>query len=156
MQRINESGQPVGAALPHWQSVPLPAAKVRSGRYWRLEPLDCGQHADDLYAAFACAPDNSNRTYLKENRPASLAALHLWLSQLAAVKGFVTFTVVCAQRHSPVGLLSYLRIDQANGAPEIGGVVWSPLIKRTVIGTEALWVMIANTFAPGYRRCEWK
>lgn len=155
-QRINEFGQPVGEALPDWKPVSLPVAKVINGRYCRLEPLDSVRHGDALFAAYASAPDDSDWTYLTEDRPSSLAVFHIWLRQRAAEKGFVTFTVVCTQRNQPVGLVSYLRIDQANGSLEIGGVTWSPLMKRTVIGTESLWLMIANTFALGYRRCEWK
>ncbi|UWS30120.1 GNAT family N-acetyltransferase [Erwinia pyrifoliae] len=155
-QHINEFGQPVGAPLPDWKAVSQPAAKVINGRYCWLEPLDNVRHGDELFAAYASAPDDSDWTYLTEDRPSSLAAFHIWLRQRAEEKGFVTFTVVCAQRNKPVGLVSYLRIDQANGSLEIGGVTWSPLMKRTVIGTESLWLMIANAFALGYRRCEWK
>lgn len=155
-QRINEFGQPVGAALPDWKPASLPAVATMNGRYCRLEPLDSVRHGNDLFAAYAAAPDNSDWTYLTEDRPSSLTAFHLWLCQRAAEKSFITFTVVCAQRNKPVGLVSYLRIDQANGSLEIGGVTWSPLMKRTVIGTESLWLMIANAFALGYRRCEWK
>lgn len=155
-QRINEFGQPVGAALPYWQPVPLPEATMMSGIYCRLEPLDTGLHGDDLYDAYASAPDGRDWTYLTEDRPASLAAFHIWLEQRAAEKGFITFTIVCTQRNKPVGLVSYMRIDPANGSLEIGGVTWSPLMKRTVTGTEALWLMINQAFTLGYRRCEWK
>lgn len=154
--RINEFGQPVGAALPDWQPARMPEASVMQGRYCRLEPLECERHASDLYSAYASAPDGSDWTYLTEERPESLSDFRRWLMQRALDKGFVTYTVICLQRHKPVGLVSFLRIDSGNGSLEIGGVTWSPLMKRTVIGTEALWLMAARTFELGYRRCEWK
>lgn len=33
---------------------------------------------------------------------------------------------ICQQRDLPVGLVSYLRIEAANGSLDIGGVTWSP------------------------------
>lgn len=155
-QRVNEFGQPVGPALPYWQPVPAPEADRMVGIYCRLEPLDVELHCEGLYTAYASAPDGRDWTYLTEERPESLEAFRLWLDQRAAEKGFVTFTLFCAKRDKPVGLVSYLRIDPSNGVLEIGGVTWSPLMKRTVIGTEALWLMINNAFTLGYRRCEWK
>ncbi|MEN5018718.1 GNAT family protein [Erwinia sp. Eh17-17] len=155
-QRTNEFGQPIGAPLPYWQPVPLPDVSMMAGIYCRLERLDPQRHGDDLYAAYASAPDGSDWTYLTEDRPASPEAFHIWLEQRAATPGFITFSIICAQRNKPVGLVSYLRIDPSNGSLEIGGVTWSPLMKRTVIGTEALWLMINQTFTLGYRRCEWK
>ncbi|MBK4726962.1 GNAT family N-acetyltransferase [Pantoea agglomerans] len=155
-QRVNEFGQPVGPALPYWQPVPAPEADSMVGIYCRLEPLNVELHCEDLYTAYASAPDGRDWTWLTEERPESLEAFRIWLSQRAAENGFVTFTLFCARRDKPVGLVSYLRIDPSNGVLEIGGVTWSPLMKRTVIGTEALWLMINNAFTLGYRRCEWK
>ncbi|MBD8162450.1 GNAT family N-acetyltransferase [Erwinia persicina] len=155
-QRTNQYGQPVGEPLPYWQPVPVPQATMMVGLYCRLEPLDTARHGEDLYTAFASAPDDSDWTWLTEDRPGSLAAFQVWLSQRVAEPGFVTFTIICAKRNKPVGLVSYLRIDPVNGSLEIGGVTWSPLMKRTVTGTEALWLMLNNTFTLGYRRCEWK
>lgn len=155
-QRINQFGQPIGAALPDWQPVAIPAPQALTGRFCRLEPLDAARDAAGLYAAYASAPDGRDWTYLTEERPETLADFHIWLEQRTAEKTFVTFTIFCTQREIPVGLVSYMRIDPVNGSLEIGGVTWSPFMKRTVIGTEALWLMIKHTFDLGYRRCEWK
>lgn len=155
-QQFNQYGQPVGAPLPDWQPAALPARQALQGGSCRLEPLATGLHGDALYAAFATAEDDRDWTYLTEERPQTLADFHLWLARRAADKTFVTFTVICQQRNLPVGLVSYLRIDAANGSLEIGGVTWSPLMQRSVIGTEALWLLLDYAFRLGYRRCEWK
>lgn len=155
-QRINQFGQPIGAALPDWQPVAVPESHTLTGRYCRLEPLDAARDAQALYAAYSSAPDGRDWTYLTEERPNTLDDFAVWLTQRAAEKSFVTFTVICAQRNIPVGLVSYMRIDPVNGSLEIGGVTWSPWMQRSVIGTEALWLMMKQTFDLGYRRCEWK
>jgi RimJ/RimL family protein N-acetyltransferase len=50
-----------------------------------------------------------------------------------------------------------MRIDPANGAIEIGHVNFSPRLQRTVMATEAMYLMMKRVFAElGYRRYEWK
>jgi RimJ/RimL family protein N-acetyltransferase len=50
-----------------------------------------------------------------------------------------------------------MRIDQKNGVIEIGNVYWGPLISRTPVATEALYLFARRAFDNlGYRRFEWK
>lgn len=50
-----------------------------------------------------------------------------------------------------------MRIDAVNGVAEIGWVNWSPLMKRSRFGTEAIYLLLSYLFDKlGYRRCEWK
>jgi RimJ/RimL family protein N-acetyltransferase len=50
-----------------------------------------------------------------------------------------------------------MRIDPANGVVEVGHVMFSPLLKRTPISTEAQFLMMQHAFDTlGYRRYEWK
>ncbi len=72
-QRINQFGQPIGAALPDWQPVAIPTPQALTGRFCRLEPLDAARDAAGLYAAYASAPDGRDWTYLTEERPETLA-----------------------------------------------------------------------------------
>jgi len=60
------------------------------------------------------------------------------------------------QAAGPVGVASYLRIVPAHGCIEIGHLNFSSRLQRTPAATEALYLMIKNAFALGYRRCEWK
>ena len=54
------------------------------------------------------------------------------------------------------GLASYLRIDPPHGVIEVGHLAFSPLLQRTAAATEAMYLMMQNAFALGYRRYEWK
>jgi RimJ/RimL family protein N-acetyltransferase len=50
-----------------------------------------------------------------------------------------------------------MRIDPANGVIEIGHIVYSPRLKRTRSGTEAMYLFMSRVFDElGYRRYEWK
>ncbi|MFU9137997.1 GNAT family N-acetyltransferase [Erwinia tasmaniensis] len=155
-QRFNEFNQPIGPALPDWQPARMPERQTLKGSYCRLEPLDVAKHSGDLYAAYAFAADGRDWTYLTDERPSTPEAFRHWLAQRAAEKNVITFTILCAKRNRAMGLASYMRIDRDNGSIELGGLTWSPLMKRTIIGTEALYLMLKYTFELGYRRCEWK
>jgi RimJ/RimL family protein N-acetyltransferase len=55
-----------------------------------------------------------------------------------------------------VGIASYLRIDPAGQAIEVGYITYSNLMQRTPISTECMYLMMRNAFDMGYRRYEWK
>lgn len=56
-----------------------------------------------------------------------------------------------------VGLASYLRIDPAVGVIEVGHIHFSPLMQRTPMATECMYLMMRRVFDElGYRRYEWK
>ena len=66
------------------------------------------------------------------------------------------FAIISNQTGKAVGVCAYLRIDPANGSIEVGHLNFSPLMQRTPIATEAMWLMMREAFALGYRRYEWK
>ena len=66
------------------------------------------------------------------------------------------FTIFDAEGRA-VGVASLMRIDRANGVIEIGHLNFSPLMQRTPIATEAIFLMLERAFDDlRYRRCEWK
>jgi RimJ/RimL family protein N-acetyltransferase len=66
------------------------------------------------------------------------------------------FAVLDRATGQPVGVASYLRIDPAAGAIEVGHINFSPRAQRTSVATEAMFLMMRHAFALGYRRYEWK
>jgi len=154
---VNEFGQPTGSALPDWQPRPRPERVTLQGRYCRLEPLDASRHASDLSAAHAHAADDSSWTWLPVERPASQ---HEWLTFAAACQhnpDYLHFAVIDLQRGQAVGTLALMRIEPQHGVMEVGYVVFSPLLQRTRMATEAHFLLMAYAFDQlGYRRYEWK
>jgi RimJ/RimL family protein N-acetyltransferase len=59
-------------------------------------------------------------------------------------------------RGQAVGLGSYLRIEPGSGSIEVGHLQFSPLMQRTPVATEAMYLMMKYAFELGYRRYEWK
>lgn len=155
MSQINQYGQPVGFALPDWQPVARPAAIPLTGRFCSLHPLQ-GEHCAPLLAAFSQAGDDRDWTWLGAEQPRTLAEMARWVGEKVADGGLVSYAVVSHARQQAVGLVCFANIDRQNGALEIGHVTWSPLMQRNVLGSEAIYLLLNQAFALGYRRVAWR
>lgn len=156
MPEINLYGQTVGDALPDWKSASVLPRAVLEGQYCRLAPLDADGHAADLFDAYAQAPDERDWTWLTSERPASVEATARWVAEKTADASLVPYAAIDLRSGRAVGLVCFMAIDRDNGSVEIGHVTWSPRMKNTVLGTEAIWLLLRQAFALGYRRVEWK
>lgn len=151
----NSLGQPVGFAI-EWKPALRPTHKVLAGRFCRLEPLDAARHAADLFAANAQDAEGRNWTYLPYGPFDSLLSYRDWVAQFSGTSDPLFFAVVSNETGKAVGVASYLRIDPANGSIEVGHLNFSPLMQQAPVATEAMWLMMREAFALGFRRYEWK
>jgi RimJ/RimL family protein N-acetyltransferase len=154
--RINELGQPIGPALPGWHPPPRPARTVLEGRFCRVEPLDAERHAAQLHAANSLDRDGRMWTYLLSGPFANLAAYREWLAPRVASDDPLFFAFVDKARGQALGVGAYLRIEPAHGSVEVGHLQYSPLLQRSPVATEAMYLMMRHAFELGYRRYEWK
>ncbi|WP_354691811.1 GNAT family protein [Phytobacter sp. RSE-02] len=156
MSQLNQYGQPVGDALPDWQPRPFPERVTLEGQYCRLEPLRV-EHAPALFAAHRLTGDDRNWTWLLREPETDPDAFTAWVTSVCELKDPIHFTVIDNRTQSPVGTLSLMRIDAANGVIEVGSVHFSPLLMRTRASTEAQWLLMRYALETlGYRRYEWK
>ena len=156
MSEVNPFGQPVGPLLPDWQPRPRPQRIILEGQRCRLEPLS-SKHALALFQAYQLAADSRGWTWLPreaDTRPETYLA---WVKSVEALEDPVHYAVIDLQTQRPVGSLSLMRIDPANGVIEVGYVHFSPLMSGTALSTEAHWLLMRYAFDMlGYRRYEWK
>jgi RimJ/RimL family protein N-acetyltransferase len=152
----NALGQPIGRLVPGWQPPPRPARTPMAGRYCRLEPVDPARHAAELHAANARDAGGGMWTYMAYGPFPSLEAYRAWLESACGGDDPHFFAIVDLASGQAAGLASYLRIDPANGAIEVGHLAYSPLLQRTPVATEAMFLMMRWAFTAGYRRYEWK
>ncbi|MEM7710595.1 MAG: GNAT family protein [Pseudomonadota bacterium] len=129
----------------------VPPARM-DGRGTVLERFDAARHGPDLYAANGAGPDMWR--YLSYGPFAHAAAYMAWAEGAAASADPAFYAIRGAGGWA--GLASLMRIDRANGVIEIGHVAFSPALQRTRAATAALHLMIAQAFAGGFRRVEWK
>ena len=53
-------------------------------------------------------------------------------------------------------MAAYLRIEPIHKVIEVGHILFTPKLQRTVAATEAMFLMAQHVFDLGYRRYEWK
>ncbi|MFJ6793647.1 GNAT family N-acetyltransferase [Streptomyces sp. NPDC091268] len=157
MSVLNEYGQPVGEPLPDWSPRPLPGAVTLRGDRCRLEPLNADRHAADLYAAYSSGPDHRDWTYMAAGPFEDEAAYRRHAEAAAAGSDPRHYAVIDLGRERAVGTLSLMRQTPVHGVVEVGNVMFSPLMKRSPISTEAQYLAMRYAFDDlGYRRYEWK
>ena len=149
--------QPAGELVPGWVARPWPPRTPMIGRYCDLVPLDVGRHAAELYDANSEDASGRNWTYLPVERPPNLEGYRAWLERTATGDDPFFHVVVDRESGRAVGVASYLRIDPAAGAIEVGHINFSPRLQRTRAATESMYLMMKRVFDElGYRRYEWK
>lgn len=142
--------------VPDFVQPPHPKGIVLEGATVRLEPLDVNRHAESLFAANAMDVEARNWVYLPYGPFDAVGHYSDWLQQQQDLQDPCFFAIVRLFDNRAVGVASYLRIKQADGSIEVGHINYSPLLQRTLEGTEAMYLMMRWAFENGYRRYEWK
>jgi RimJ/RimL family protein N-acetyltransferase len=118
-------------------------------------PLNPNSHATKLFDFFQA--DNSGWTYLPYGPFNSYDEFCEWLVIIAKTDDPLFYSILCRKTNIPIGLASYLRINQEYGSIEIGHLHFSKNLKKTPIATEAMYLFMRYAFEElGYRRYEWK
>lgn len=157
-QRLNEHGQPIGFDVPDWTGCARPGDAPMQGRFCRVERLDPARHGDALFAAYGHDSTGQLWTYMPVGPfVGDRAGFDAWLEDAAQSPDPLFYTIVDANTGQAVGVASYLRIAEAAGVIEVGFIAFSPLLQRTPLATEAMFLMMKRVFSElGYRRYEWK
>ncbi|ROO86373.1 RimJ/RimL family protein N-acetyltransferase [Actinocorallia herbida] len=154
---LNAHGQPIGDPLPGWEPRRPPGPVVLEGTRCRVEPLDPARHAADLHAAYRSAPDDRDWTYLTAGPFATAADYRAWADGASRSADPRHYAVVATDSGQAVGTLALMRQDPAHGVIEVGGIAFSPPMRRSPLSTEAQFLLMSYVFDTlGYRRYEWK
>jgi len=155
-QHKNAQGQPIGAPVPDWRGCPAIPHTPMHGRTCDLVPLK-PQHSAALHDAFTADQTGTLWTYMPTGPFDTAADYSAWVIQACKSTDPLFFTVLEKATGAPIGVASYLRIQPDNGVAEVGYITFSPALQRTVMATEAMYLMMKRVFDElGYRRYEWK
>ena len=141
---------------PGWQPPPFPPHVELAGRYCRLVPLDAEKHARQLFEAQREDAAGERWTYLFHGPYAEFGPYEKWCLEAQASRDPQFYAIVDAAYGCAAGSASYMRIEPRHGVIEVGNIYLSPRLSKTRAATEAIYLFIANAFALGYRRFEWK
>ena len=134
-----------------------PRATTLEGRVVRMVPLDPVAHAGALFDATRGEENEQLWLYLFEGPFATRAAFDSHLQQKASSEDPLFFAIVDKSSGDAVGYASYLRIEPAHRVIEVGNILYTPGLQRTIGATEAMYLMARHVFEDlGYRRYEWK
>ncbi|CAH1654192.1 RimJ/RimL family protein N-acetyltransferase [Hyphomicrobiales bacterium] len=150
---MTSSGIDAGSAVQPAEGAPQRV--VLPGRYCRLEPLDTARHAADLWRALA--GHDRLWDYLMQEPFADEASFTAYVAEREARPDPLCYVVVDAGTGKAVGWASLMEIRPQQGVIEVGNVLFSPLLQRTPMATEAIALLAGYVFDRlGYRRFEWK
>ena len=158
-QRKNERnhlGLPIGYAVDNWQPPPRPTDDPLIGQFGRLEKLSVATHSAALFDANQQDAEQRIWVYLAYGPFATLADYRHWMTSACSGPDPHFYAVVDRASGRALGVISYLRIDPESGSIEIGHINYAPAMQRSPLATEALFLLMQNAFALGYRRVEWK
>jgi len=149
---INSLGATVSVS-----SARRPQRTTLDGRIVSVVPLDPLAHAVALFDG-ACGEKNEHLwLYLFEGPFASRADFDVHLKQKARSGDPLFFAIIDKPSGKAVGYAAYMRIEPAHRVIEVGSILYTPRLQRTVGATEAMYLMARHVFEDlGYRRYEWK
>jgi RimJ/RimL family protein N-acetyltransferase len=145
-------GEPVSATVAK-----RPRRTTLDGRVVSVVPLDPVAHAGSLYDATRGEENAGLWRYLFEGPFATREAFAAHLKQKASSEDPLFFAILEKASGEAVGYASYMRIEPAHRVIEVGSILFTPRLQRTIGATEAMYLMARHVFEDlGYRRYEWK
>jgi RimJ/RimL family protein N-acetyltransferase len=127
------------------------------GRYVTIAPLDPELHGESLWAGTGALHNSALWDYMPDGPFPERAAFDAHLRAKAASPDPKFFAIIDNASGEAIGHASLMRIDTKNRVIEVGGIVYSPRLKRTPGGSEAMYLLARYVFDDlGYRRYEWK
>jgi RimJ/RimL family protein N-acetyltransferase len=147
------TGQPVGLPV---DATPAqrPGPVTLEGRYGRVEKL-AARHGADLWRAYA--GHDHIWTYMSTYGPfADETEFSKWFDSRLRLEDPYSYAIVDRGGHA-LGIATLMEIRPVMRVIEVGHIVYSPALQRTLLGTEAQYLLARYAFETlGYRRYEWK
>ena len=127
---------------------------VLDGRRGHIEKLDARRHGPALWEAV----QGHDRlwTYISYGPFADAAEFFTWLASRETLDDPYSYVIV-DRSGKAVGVATLMEIRPRMRVCEVGHILFSPALQRTVLATEAHYMLARYVFeALGYRRYEWK
>ena len=145
-----------GEVVSGFKVPPHPKGISIDGKLVSIKPLIANEFAEELFMANALDKEGINWEYLPYGPFENLSDYIDWIQSFEEHNDPVFFAIISKKLKKAIGIASYLRINPNDGLIEVGHINYSPLLQRTIEGTEAMFLMMQWAFDNGYRRYEWK
>jgi RimJ/RimL family protein N-acetyltransferase len=153
---LNANEQPVGAQVDA-EPARRPERIILSGRAISLVPLSAQAHADALFEGANGGDKDRVWTYLFNGPYTDRAVFRANIEDKAKSEDPLFFAIVDNASGKPLGYQTFLRIEPQHRVIEVGNILYTPAMQRTIGATEAQYLFARYVFDElGYRRYEWK
>jgi RimJ/RimL family protein N-acetyltransferase len=135
-----------------------PEVAILEGKHVLISRLDPAADIDDLYAVSHGTEEFERLwTYLWYGPFPDKETMHRWLTSIRDSQDPLFYTVYGHALGKKVGMVSILNIVPDAGRAELGHIWYSPLAQKTMVNTEATYLLLRHLFDDlHYRRVEWK
>jgi RimJ/RimL family protein N-acetyltransferase len=131
-----------------------PGPVTLTGRFGTVARLDAARHGADLWEAVR--GHDRLWDYMSYGPFADAAAFSAWLAEREKLADPYYYAVLDAAGRA-IGLATLVNIQPAMRSIEVGHIVYSPLLQRTPLATEAQYLLARHVFETlRNRRYEWK
>jgi len=152
----NWLGQPIGP-LVDAHPAKRPERVTLRGRAVTLAPLDADSHADALFHGANGGDKDRVWTYLFDGPYTDEAVFKSSIAAKAQSADPLFFAILDNASGLAVGYQTLMRVDATHRVIEVGNILYTPAMQRTIGATEAQYLFAAYVFDElGYRRYEWK
>ena len=136
---------------------PTPAQRpqpiVLPGRVVTLRPFDRPSQAEALYQASHGPESEAQWRYMGDGPYPNRAAYDAAFDQKQKSVDPLFWAIVDNASGVPVGQATYLRIEPNHRSIEVGNIIFTPALQRSVGATEAMYLMARHVFNDlGYRK----
>lgn len=156
-KQMNEFGQEVGISVKqgeanYFKFNDLSGVNVNL-RCLNAQPISVFELAQ-IWQVVNTEPDPRCWTYLPYDAFDSENNLKIKLDQLFGFEGSIHYLIEVGQ--TIVGWVAFLNVRSQSQVVEIGNVYFSHLMKQSTAATEAIFLLLSESFKRGFRRVEWK
>jgi len=145
-------GEPVDPS-----SAPRPRRVTLKGNHVSLAPLDAHDHLESLWASTGGPEHEHLWTYMFEPPFQNRASFEAYLQRKEESVDPLFYSIIENSTGDAVGWAAYMRMEPLHRVIEVGSIMFSPRIQRTIGATESMYIMAKHAFEDmNYRRYEWK
>ncbi|HEY4051481.1 MAG TPA: GNAT family protein [Acidobacteriaceae bacterium] len=145
-------GMRVDASPARW-----PEPTILVGQRVTLKPFDRPTQAAELYRATHGGDREDLWRYLPDGPFPDQATFDAFFERMKCSEDRVFLAILDNVSGRALGWAAYLQIVPVHRSIEVGYILYSPALRRTVGATEAMYLMARYAFEDlGYRRYEWK
>ncbi|WAW15162.1 GNAT family N-acetyltransferase [Peptostreptococcus equinus] len=115
------------------------------------------KHFDDLFSVYSSLTSDDSFTYMVFDKFEKVECFKLFFENMIKSIDPYYLAIIDNKSKKAIGSFALMRIDKNNRVIEIGSILYSDILKKSKMATEAQYLIMKYVFEDiKYRRYEWK